>query len=63
MKQTTDIRENLASGKISINTNAEQKNQELMTSEYKAKLGDCDNECAWVEPYGWIPEAGCPVHD
>ena len=24
---------------------------------------DCDNACAWVEPYGWVPEAGCPVHD
>lgn len=19
--------------------------------------------CQWVAPYGWVPEAGCPVHD
>jgi hypothetical protein len=25
--------------------------------------GDCGNACDWVEPYGWAPEAGCPVHD
>lgn len=23
----------------------------------------CNHECAWVEPYGWVPECGCPVHD
>lgn len=23
----------------------------------------CGNACAWVEPYGWVPEAGCPIHD
>lgn len=25
--------------------------------------GDCGNACDHVEPYGWVPEAGCPVHD
>lgn len=20
-------------------------------------------ECNFTEPYGWVPEAGCPVHD
>ena len=24
---------------------------------------DCGNGCAVTEPYGWVPEAGCPVHD
>lgn len=24
---------------------------------------ECDHECAWVKPYGWVPEAGCPIHD
>ena len=19
--------------------------------------------CEWVSPYGWMPEAGCPLHD
>jgi hypothetical protein len=23
----------------------------------------CDHACEWVEPYGWVPETGCPVHD
>lgn len=25
--------------------------------------GDCGNECGFVEPYGFVPEADCPVHD
>ena len=24
---------------------------------------NCGYECAWVYPYGWTPEAGCPEHD
>lgn len=24
---------------------------------------DCGNACAVAEPYGWVPEDGCPVHD
>ena len=24
---------------------------------------DCHHCCAYVEPYGWVPECGCPVHD
>ena len=24
---------------------------------------DCGNACGVQEPYGWVPEAGCPVHD
>lgn len=23
----------------------------------------CGRECAWVPPYGFVPEADCPVHD
>ena len=23
----------------------------------------CENVCGWVWPYGYVPEAGCPVHD
>jgi len=23
----------------------------------------CGFDCHWQEPYGWVPEAGCPVHD
>lgn len=25
--------------------------------------GDCGNACGHVKPYGFVPEAGCPVHD
>jgi len=24
---------------------------------------DCDYYCRWVYPYGFVPEAGCPIHD
>ena len=24
---------------------------------------NCGYECAWVYPYGWVPEDGCPEHD
>lgn len=23
----------------------------------------CGNYCSWTPPYGWVPEACCPVHD
>ena len=23
----------------------------------------CKNGCGYVEPYGFVPECGCPVHD
>lgn len=25
--------------------------------------GDCGHACDWAQPYGWVPEDGCPVHD
>jgi hypothetical protein len=24
---------------------------------------DCESECHYQEPYGFVPEADCPVHD
>jgi len=24
---------------------------------------NCDYLCAWTKPYGFVPEAGCPIHD
>lgn len=24
---------------------------------------ECWNGCDWVQPYGWVPEADCPIHD
>jgi hypothetical protein len=23
----------------------------------------CEYECHWQDPYGFVPEAGCPIHD
>ena len=23
----------------------------------------CGYECGYVEPYGFVPECGCPIHD
>jgi hypothetical protein len=28
-----------------------------------ALTGDCGCACGITEPYGFVPEAGCPVHD
>ena len=25
--------------------------------------GPCDHACRYVEPFGFVPEAGCPIHD
>lgn len=27
------------------------------------RFGECRNECAWIAPFGWVPEAGCAIHD
>lgn len=24
---------------------------------------ECSNACEWVAPFGWVPEAGCKIHD
>jgi len=28
-----------------------------------ALTGDCGFMCEHVEPYGFVPECGCPIHD
>ena len=28
-----------------------------------AITGDCGCICGYAEPYGFVPEAGCPIHD
>lgn len=25
--------------------------------------GNCGNACGFILPYGWVPEADCPIHD
>lgn len=37
--------------------------REKVTKDFKKILGDCDCICEWHPTYGWVPEAGCPVHD
>ena len=27
------------------------------------KIADCGYNCIYQEPYGFVPEAGCPIHD
>lgn len=27
------------------------------------RVRECGNECTWVAPFGWVPEAGCSIHD
>ena len=27
------------------------------------QVPECGYNCGWTEPYGFVPEAGCPVHD
>lgn len=24
---------------------------------------ECDNKCHYAEPYGFVPESGCKIHD
>jgi len=58
-----DIRYNLLTGETTSPTQREMQHEEYMTATLKQSLGECDYECHYVEPYGWVPEAGCPVHD
>lgn len=59
----SDVRLNLLTGEVSLPTKADMQHEEYMTAVLRQSLGDCDYECAYVEPYGWVPEVGCPVHD
>lgn len=61
----TDVSINLITGSVRVNSLEEQKRQDSMTAHYKSTLGECDGDyaCMWTKEYGWVPEAGCPVHD
>ena len=58
-----DVRLDLITGKASIPTRQEIQHEEYMTAVITQTLGKCDYACEYVEPYGWVPEADCPVHD
>jgi hypothetical protein len=58
-----DSRYNLITGAITVPTKAELQQEEYMTAVLKQQLGECDCACRYTEPFGWVPEADCPVHD
>lgn len=36
----------------------------LLSTTRRESMGlDCGNNCHFAPPYGFVPEAGCPVHD
>lgn len=39
--------------------------QQFMVRNYEVVKDPepCENECHYCKPYGFVPEAGCPVHD
>jgi len=53
----------LVSGQTVVMTAAEIQHDEYMTATFSQSLGGCDFACCYAEPYGWVPECGCPVHD
>lgn len=61
--EMTAMSENLATGKIVLISDAQLKWEDEKTARMKALLGDCDCACRWNDSYGWVPEAGCKVHD
>ena len=61
--ETAAYSENLITGKVTPISQGQLDWEERKTKEMKEKLGDCDCECHWADGYGWVPEAGCPVHD
>jgi len=58
-----ESRYNLITGEITVPTRRETQHEEYMTATLRQSLGECDYACGYVEPYGWVPEADCPVHD
>jgi hypothetical protein len=58
-----EFRLNLITGRIELPTDAELAHEERMTELTKKRLGKCDCACRYTEPFGWVPECGCPIHD
>jgi len=58
-----ETRYDLINGSVSVPTRHEIQQEEYMTAVLRQSLGDCACECHYTEPYGWVPECGCPVHD
>ena len=41
----------------------QKQHEEYMTATLMQSLGGCDLACSYIEPYGWVPECGCSIHD
>jgi hypothetical protein len=54
---------NLITGELSTLSADQEAYEDHMTAEMKKRLGECDRACRYSEPYGWVPEADCPIHD
>ncbi len=54
---------NLVTGKVTPVFQDQLDWEDKKTAEYKAKHGECNEQCRWMDGYGWVPECGCPVHD
>lgn len=63
MRPILDSRLDLITGEITAPSDDELAWEEHMTAKFKKQLGDCDGICRYTEPYGWVPECGCPIHD
>ena len=37
--------------------------RDMEDGEDRICMGKCNNECDYQSPYGFVPEAGCPIHD
>lgn len=53
----------LISGRTRAISRDELGLRQKVTEDFKKVLGECDGVCEWHPTYGWVPEAGCPVHD
>ena len=41
----------------------EETNEQLADLIQQELVGDCACECHFQMPYGFVPEADCPIHD
>ncbi len=53
----------LKSENLRLKLLVERDQADILTNDFKKVLGQCEMECHWHPTYGWVPEAGCPVHD
>lgn len=62
-RREATFQEALVSINLTINNNDMTPGTRLKTIEDIIQNMNCGFECNFVEPYGFVPEAGCPIHD